>query len=305
MALKTPWTAQLAANKQPDRESLRQHLLRVHQTHPGFTEACASRCRDYHGRSSYEWLADLVPQTPGSRVLDLACGSGALLEICGRRHGDALTLVGVDMSADELSLAKQRVGAFNVAFHEGVAQDLAFLPTNSFDIVFCHWALTVMDPVEPVFHEIARVLAPGGLFAAIVDGDPDLALHYGAVNDIIFNHVQRLYPLYGEIELGDQRIRTGSSLQDLARQTFAGAGHDISVEPAVFSMSDEPRKLAEEAAGFFYSSFVLPDAERSAMLSELTAFFESQGGEDRLPQFHLPVNRLVVRSREKQAVHAA
>jgi len=40
--------------------------------------------------------------------------------------------------------------------------------TASFDAVLCHWALMLFVPLDPVVAEIARVLAPGGTFAAVV-----------------------------------------------------------------------------------------------------------------------------------------
>ncbi len=41
----------------------------------------------------------------------------------------------------------------------------------SADAVLCHMALMLMLPIEPVIGEIHRVLAPGGIFAA-VSGTP-------------------------------------------------------------------------------------------------------------------------------------
>jgi hypothetical protein len=51
------------------------HLITVHQKHTGFTEECASSCRDETGRNSYEWLAEIVPDNEGLNILDLAHSS--------------------------------------------------------------------------------------------------------------------------------------------------------------------------------------------------------------------------------------
>ena len=70
------WTDSLARNLHPDGNALIDHLRTVHQEHAGFTEACASFCRDEAGRNSYEWLAELVPDNKSLRVLDLPVGQG-------------------------------------------------------------------------------------------------------------------------------------------------------------------------------------------------------------------------------------
>ena len=61
-----------------------EHLLEIHKSKPGFTENCASKCLNRFGQSSYEWLIDIVDETKHLQILDLACGSGLLLEICSR-----------------------------------------------------------------------------------------------------------------------------------------------------------------------------------------------------------------------------
>ena len=41
---------------------------------------------------------------------------------------------------------------------------------TSKDVIFCHWALTLMDPVISVLKTIKRILK-NRVFSAIVDGD--------------------------------------------------------------------------------------------------------------------------------------
>ena len=84
--LNSIWTDSLARNLNPDGNALVDHLITVHQKHTGFTEECASSCRDKSGRNSYEWLAEIVPNKESLSVLDLACGSGPLLKILFDRN---------------------------------------------------------------------------------------------------------------------------------------------------------------------------------------------------------------------------
>ncbi|MGF1554059.1 MAG: class I SAM-dependent methyltransferase [Paracoccaceae bacterium] len=296
----TGWTRALARGARPDAAALREHLVAVHASHAGFTEACAARCRDPEGRDSYDWLAEAAPSAapggaPGApaRVLDLACGSGVLLDRLARRAGGALDLVGVDMSADELALARARLAPGRAALHRGLAQEMGFLADASVDAVLCHWALTLMDPVVPALAEARRVLRRGGTFAAIVDGAAETAPGYAEVDRLIFAYVREAYPMYGDIDLGDPRVREAGSLANLVAEAFGDGS--VSVEPNVVSMTADPETLAREASGFFYAAFVLGEEARAAMLEDLASLFARlsvrEGGR---PAFHMPINRLVV-----------
>ena len=144
--LKSTWTDSLSKNQKPDGKALLAHLRTVHQHHTGFTETCASTCRDKTGRNSYEWLAEIVPDIDGIRVLDLACGSGPLLKILYDRNKN-LKLKGVDMCPEELAIAKGRLPEGTVDLFELKAQNLTAINDNSIDVVLCHWALTLMNPI--------------------------------------------------------------------------------------------------------------------------------------------------------------
>ncbi len=289
--LDTPWTRSLQRGDRPDAADLRAHLQEVHGQHTGFTESCAGGCRDGHGRTSYEWLAEAVPPD-ARRVLDLACGSGKLLDVCARTLPPGVALTGIDMSREELALARARLPAGRATLHEGLAQSLDVLADGAVDTVLCHWALTLMDPVTPVLDEVRRVLRTGGMFAAIVDGPHGSAPGYAEVDSLIGGAVRADYPAYGTHEMGDPRVREAETLLALAAVHFPGA--QITLEHGVFAMEGAAAPLAAEAAGFFYSAFMLGANARSAMLDRLAALLtaQAQGGPCR---FAMPVSRLVVR----------
>ena len=286
----TSWANAVRTGVQPNAADLREHLVTVHRANAGFTESCAARCRDAEGRNSYEWLASAVDPARHRSVLDLACGSGPLLALCHERFGAAVSLLGVDMSSDELAIAKARLPDGVASLHETLAQDLPMVASNGVDAVLCHWALTLMDPVAPVLDEVSRVLAPGGVFAAIIDGEMTAAPGYKDIHDLVYGFVREEFPWYGDIDLGDPRVRRAGSLEALARTAFRG--DHVAVEPGVFVLSGEPDALAREAAGFFYASFVLSPDARDDMLDALATRLSADGG----PAFFaMPVNRLVVR----------
>ena len=292
--LNSIWTDSLARNLHPDGNALVDHLRTVHQEHTGFTEACASSCRDEAGRNSYEWLAELVPDNEGLRVLDLACGSGPLLKILFDRNKN-LNLKGIDMCPEELTLAKTRLINSGVNLVESKAQNLTAINDNSIDIVLCHWALTLMDPIAPVLDEVRRVLTSGGQFAALVDGPMNAAPGYTEVHDLIYSYVQEEIPSYGEIDLGDPRIRGSESLSNLVHKTFPEA--NVTIETNVVSMEGPVTQVAEIVAGFFYAAFVLKPEKRKLMitsLSNILAISKESTDAERQGRFSMPISRLLV-----------
>ena len=286
------WTRQVEDGQQPSGADLRDHLSAVHDNNAGFTEAFAWNCRDANGNNSYELLADIVDQEYHSNVLDLGCGSGTLLDLCNQRFGTKLSLVGVDMSDAELQLARKRLTHADIKLYQSMAQDLNFVADASVDVILCHWALTLMDPVAPVLAAAKRVLKKRGIFSAIIDGDPKSAPGYLDVHNIIYGYAQRRYPDYGAIELGDPRVRTGAGLEELALKTFRNP--DITIRSIPLSFSAAPDVLAREAAGFFYASFVVSAIAYGQMLVDLENYFTAQL-QDGVSCFIMPVNHLVIR----------
>ena len=292
--LNSIWTDSLVRNLHPDGNALVDHLRTVHQEHTGFTEACASSCRDEAGRNSYEWLAELVPDNESLRVLDLACGSGPLLKILFDRNKN-LNLKGIDMCPEELALAKTRLINTGVNLIESKAQNLTAINDNSIDIVLCHWALTLMDPIAPVLDEVRRVLTSEGRFAALVDGPMNAASGYTEVHDLIYSYVQEEIPSYGKIDLGDSRIRGSESLSNLVRKSFPEA--NVTIETKVVFMEGSVTQVAEIVAGFFYAAFVLKPEKRKLMitsLSNLLAISKESTDAERQGRFSMPISRLLV-----------
>jgi SAM-dependent methyltransferase len=109
------------------------------------------------------WILDGVEVGPGSRLLDLACGTGAMARRL-RAHFPDATLIGCDLSLRQVIEARraQRRGD-TFALVNCDAGKLA-LRDSSFEAVHCSWLLEHVPPgyVGNILREVRRVLKPGG-----------------------------------------------------------------------------------------------------------------------------------------------
>jgi ubiquinone/menaquinone biosynthesis C-methylase UbiE len=119
-------------------------------------------------------LVDQLDPKPGTRVLDLACGTGTLALAIAERE-PAAAVVGVDGDDEMLARARAKSSGAGVAidFDEAMAQDLPY-EDASFDAVVTSLFLHHLerDQKRAVLAEVARVLRPGGAFHVADWGPP-------------------------------------------------------------------------------------------------------------------------------------
>jgi SAM-dependent methyltransferase len=106
--------------------------------------------------SFYLWLLGLLDARPGSQVLDVSCGEGALVRF-GRRAG--LHAFGVDFSNEAIRVAGTDEGHGRFAVCDGTLLPFA---DETFDYVSCIGSLEHFEQPLGGMREIARVLRRGG-----------------------------------------------------------------------------------------------------------------------------------------------
>ncbi len=141
-----------------DEVNWRRYLTDFHRDRAGVVEAVLSRSMG-GDHSPYRWLARAV-SADAKLVLDLACGSGPMSRELAQ---PGRTIIGLDLSAEELALAVQR-GPGPWVRADGLALPFA---DGSMDAVTSSIGLAVLTPLSDVVAECARVLRPGGVLAAI------------------------------------------------------------------------------------------------------------------------------------------
>ncbi len=110
-------------------------------------------------QASLAMTAELVADLPADRVLDVACGTGQLLEMLIEHPGDP-ALFGIDRVPAMLDVAKQRLGQ-RATLLEASAEELPF-DQGAFQLVTCTNALHYFPDAAGALREMRRVLAPSG-----------------------------------------------------------------------------------------------------------------------------------------------
>jgi len=109
--------------------------------------------------ASLRMTVDEMTDLTADRVLDVACGTGQLLEqVAERFHFPEL--VGIDRVPAMLEVARRRLGS-RATVHEGEAQNLPFVNAD-FQLVTSSNALHYFRDADAALREMRRVISPDG-----------------------------------------------------------------------------------------------------------------------------------------------
>lgn len=139
-----------------------------------------------YGRRTVERLG----LATGERVLDVCCGSGASAIPAAEIVGADGAVVGVDLAANLLELARAKAeqrGLTNIQFQSGDLMHLAFVD-GSFDAVVCVFGIFFVPDMEAALHGLKRVVRDGGRVAITTWGprffEPATTFFWNSIRDV-------------------------------------------------------------------------------------------------------------------------
>jgi SAM-dependent methyltransferase len=115
----------------------------------------------------FERVLSELGVSPGTRLLDIACGSGYAAHMAA---GLGATVTGLDITPELLEIAAERIplGRFVLA-----GMDALPFPEASFDVVTAFSALQFADDPETAVRRAFAVLRPGGLIGVAGFAEPE------------------------------------------------------------------------------------------------------------------------------------
>jgi SAM-dependent methyltransferase len=213
-------------------------------------------------------LLDATHVGSGTRLLDVACGSGYLTQLAAERGA---LVTGIDVTPALLDIARERTprGTFVEA-----GMDALPLPDGGFDVVTgVNGFQFALDPATALT-EATRVLRPGGLLAAATFAEPErnqgTVLHL-AMKALVSEPADDGYQPYA--------LSTAGGLE----RAVADAGLDIrdTVEvPLAWVYPDTEttlRALLASAGGARAARVAGERAVREALTAELARFRDASG----------------------------
>ncbi len=170
--------------------------------------------------------AGLDTVRPGETVLDIGSGGGIDCFAASRRVGANGRVFGIDMTDEMLALARHNApivagnlgyGTSNVEFRKGMA-DAMPVEDSSVDLIISNCVINLAPDKHKVFHEMYRVLKPGGRFT---------------ISDILSDQTVPQYLLHDSEKWGDclsGALPVNEYLTGLTQAGFSGL-HQIQYMP--------------------------------------------------------------------------
>lgn len=167
---------------------------------------------------------------PGEVVLDLGSGAGFDCFLAAKKVGEKGRVIGVDMTAEMLSRAREnasKMGVQNVEFRLGEIEHLP-VADNSVDIIISNCVINLSPEKVQVFTDAFRVLKPGGRLiasdvVAIAEMPDSLRQQAVLLTACIAGaeSVERIHAMLAEIRFEHIDIKVNAYSKELVREWFA------------------------------------------------------------------------------------
>ncbi|MFG3242147.1 class I SAM-dependent methyltransferase [Streptomyces sp. NPDC048157] len=234
------------------------------RTLSGYDDVSRIRQAQDHG-----WVLGLAPGTPRT-LLDLGCGTGALLEAALDRWPDAARAVGIDGSGHRVREAGVRLAGRA----ELLTGDLLSLPAldDRFDVAFMTSVLHWLHPDEDrAFAWIAAHLAPGGAFVLTTHHPATDSAGLGGEDVVAVDALRSLGApgdLSGVVPMG-VRARPAKDVRALLERHFTIEESHERTAPVRAADASQYRDFHAATFGTYFSRLLSDDRQ--------TEFFDAVG----------------------------
>jgi SAM-dependent methyltransferase len=264
-----------------ESQAERDERLR-HGSSFGAAAAAYAEHRPDYAEAAIRWALEPVSTRQPLRVLDLGAGTGKLTA--------ALVALGAEVTAvepDPAMLAELRRSLGSVRALPGSAEAIP-LPDASVDAVLVGQAMHWFD-LDRAVPEIARVLAPGGVLAALWNVDDDRIGWVATLAQISEGQAN--------VTLRRWRERVGQARQE----RLAATGSGLFGTPEVGEFGHGQRRTADSLLATIATHsnlLVMEEPDRARLLAQVRDFLHAQP-ESAAGEFVLPMVTAVLRATRK------
>lgn len=276
------------------QDDWREHLEAFHAQVPSATPSAMLKMLDERGRTSYEALAQAVSQhlPVNAKVLDVGCGDGEFVRHLRARLPES-SVVGVDISTEEIARARARFDDGKTDFYRTKAEQLPF-GDGTFDGVVSHMALMLIPSLDRALGEVRRVLRPGGTLAFIVNAASIRDRGYNAFVSRAHAFMRDTFRSYKFTPLAGGDLLTAQSIRSHIRRAERFANDHVEIHPICVSANVSVDELLE----FLLTTYVfaaLSGAHRQAFIATIRDEFDRQRDAQDRVRLEIPLHLVLAR----------
>jgi len=222
-----------------------------------------------HNRPLFEAVLDAAGAGPGTRLLDVGCGSGLILVLATERSAIP---AGLDISPGLLGIARERLPEADL--READMESLPFADA-SFDAVTGVNAFQFAGDPRRALSEAARVLRPGGRLVASLFAAPERSQ-----GTVAHEAMTALIPPERAADHAPYALSAPGSLEAslVSAGLTLGASGEVVCHWRYADIDEAVRALLCSAGGARAAEAAGPDAVRDALRPALAQFQDPQTG---------------------------
>jgi len=156
--------------------------------------------RPGHSELDPKWFKSLLEEigiTENMRVVDLGCGTGAIIPYLLEKIGEGGVIYAVDISSRMLEKLREKFPHKNIYCYNIPAEEMDAIGA-SVDAIICHNTFPHVEDKRRCLLSAAKILKKGGAF---------LISHHGSRDEINRFHIEHGYPISKHLIPEDDEMR--------------------------------------------------------------------------------------------------